>query len=303
MHFTFGSPYLLLLLLIIPCLFWCKEYQKIYYFPKLSWIQKENSLVNIEVWIKVLIASLFIVALSKPFLYDSMDNNSKKGRDLVMAIDASGSMGSRGFNLADRFESRYDATISLSKEFIKNRFDDNIAVVIFGTYAYTSSPLTYDLASLAFMLDMGSVGLAGESTAIGDAIVESIRALGYGKAKNRAIILLTDGHHNAGAISPKEAVSKAKEKNIKIYTIGIGEKGDYDKSLLDEIAKDTNAKSYNATDAKDLAKIYKDIESLEPSQIKSENYLNQTNLSLYPIILALLILLGWMFYSLRDKRV
>ena len=301
MHFTFGSPYLLLLLLLLPCLIWCREYKKIYYFPKLSWIEQDNSLINIEIWLKILISTLIIIALSKPFVYSSIDNNHKKGRDLVIAIDASGSMGERGFNPLDRFQSRYDATIELSKSFIQNRFDDNIAVVIFGTYAYTSSPLSYDLNSLAFMLDMGSVGLAGESTAIGDAIMESIRTLSYGKAKNRAIILLTDGHHNAGSISPKEAVAKAKEKNIKIYTIGIGDSGDYDKPLLETIAKDTNAQSYGAVSTKDLSKIYKEIESLEPSQIRGENYLNQTLLVIYPLLLVILILFGWvireMFYD------
>jgi len=301
LHFTFGSPYLLLLLLLLPCLIWCREYKKIYYFPKLSWIEQDNSLINIEVWLKILIATLIIVALSKPFVYDSIDKSHKKGRDLIIAIDASGSMGGRGFNPLDRLQSRYDATIELSKSFIQNRFDDNIGVVIFGTYAYTSSPLSYDLKSLAFMLDMGSVGLAGESTAIGDAIAESIRALDYGKAKNRAIILLTDGHHNAGAISPREAVAQAKEKHIKIYTIGIGKSGDYDKPLLDTIAKDTDAKSYSATSTKDLEKIYKEIESLEPSDIRGENYLNQTLLVIYPLLLVIFILLGWvireMFYD------
>ncbi|MFK5974912.1 MAG: VWA domain-containing protein [Sulfurovum sp.] len=300
MHFTFGSPYLLLLLLILPCLLWCREYSKIYYFPKLSWIEREATIFNIEILIKLLIATLFIIALAKPFIYDSIDYNNKKGRDLILTIDASGSMGGRGFNINDRFESRYDTTISLSKEFIKNRLDDNIGVVIFGSYAYTASPLSYDLKAISFMLDMGSVGLAGESTAIGDAIMESIRALSYGKAEHRAIILLTDGHHNAGAISPREAVAKAKEKNIKIYTIGIGKKGEYDNSLLESITKDTNAKSYGAVSSKELENIYKDIESLEPSDIRGENYLNQTLLILYPLGLGFFILLGWIVKNRFD---
>ncbi len=302
MNFTFGSPYLLLLLLILPCLLWCREYSKIYYFPKLSWIESEATIFNIELLIKLLIATLFIIALAKPFVYDSIDNNHKKGRDLILTIDASGSMGGRGFNIDDRFESRYDTTISLSKAFIKNRLDDNIGVVIFGSYAYTSSPLSYDLKAISFMLDMGSVGLAGESTAIGDALMESIRALSYGKAEHRAIILLTDGYHNAGAFSPREATTKAKEKNIKIYTIGIGKKGEYDNNLLETIAKDTNAKSYGAISSKDLERIYKDIELLEPSQIRSENYLNQIMLSFYFILLGFLLLLGWVLYNISQEE-
>ena len=107
-----------------------------------------------------------------------------------------------------------------------------MGVVVFGTFAYTASPLTYDLESLSYLLEMTNVGLAGESTALGDAIMQSIRTLSYGQAKNKAIILLTDGYHNAGKSSPKEAVKKAKEAGIKIYTIGIGKKSDYDVSLL-----------------------------------------------------------------------
>jgi len=300
MHFIFGSPYFFLLLLLIPCLLWCKQYNRSYYFPKLDWISKQSPLLSWEPWLKILIFSLMVFALAKPFVYDAAGNAHKKGRDLILAIDASGSMAQSGYNSKDRFQNKYESTIELAKAFTKKRLDDNMGVVVFGTFAYTASPLTYDLDALSYLLDMTNVGLAGESTAIGDAIMQSIRTLSFGEAKNKAIILLTDGYHNAGKASPKEAVAKAKEKGIKIYTIGIGKKSDYDAALLETMAKESGGKSYAADSAEALNKVFKEINRLEPSQIRGENYLNQKLLILFPLGLATLLLLGWMLYERRH---
>ncbi|SFV54900.1 BatA (Bacteroides aerotolerance operon) [hydrothermal vent metagenome] len=297
MNFTLGSPYLLALLLLLPCFFWCKPYLKTFYFPKLLWVRKESSLFSWEPWLKVAIFLLMVFAIAKPFIYDSSSNQHRKGRDLILAIDASGSMAQSGFNTKDGFKNRFETTIELSQAFIKNRFDDNMGVVIFGTFAYTSSPLTYDLKSLSYLLEMTTVGIAGESTAIGDAIMQSIRTLLFGDSKNRAIVLLTDGYHNAGKSSPRVAVQKAKELGIKIYTIGIGKKSSYDEALLVAIAKETNAKSYSASSSEELSKIYQEIDDLEPSPIRSENYLNQKLQIIYPLILVFILLLLWIIRS------
>jgi Ca-activated chloride channel family protein len=242
-----------------------------------------------------------VLALAKPFVYDARIDQHKKGRDLILAIDASGSMGQSGFHLKDRFKTKYSVTTELSKDFASKRFDDNMGVVVFGTFAYTASPLTYDLESLSYLLEMTNVGLAGESTALGDAIMQSIRTLSFGEAKNKAIILLTDGYHNAGKSSPKEAVKKAKILGVKIYTIGIGKRSDYDASLLETIAKETGAKSYAAASNEALGKIYEEINTLEPSAIRSENYLNQRLLIFYPLGLAFLLLLVWILYAKRSE--
>jgi Ca-activated chloride channel family protein len=246
--------------------------------------------------------TLMIFALAKPFIYDASSDQHKKGRDLILAIDASGSMAQSGFHAKDRMKTKYDITTELSKDFIAKRFDDNMGVVVFGTFAYTASPLTYDLESLSYLLDMTNVGLAGESTALGDAIMQSIRTLSYGVAKNKAIILLTDGYHNAGQHSPKEAVKKAKELGIKIYTIGIGKKSNYDVSLLETIAKESGAKNYAASSAKALSRVYEEINALEPSAIRSENYLNQKLLILYPLVLVFVLLLLWVLWSRRAEK-
>jgi len=302
MHFTFGSPYLLVLLLLLPCFLWCKQYSKPYYFPKLSWITRQSPLLSWEPWLKMALFALMVFALAKPFVYDASSNQYKKGRDLILAIDASGSMAQSGFDVKDRLKNKFKTNIALSKDFIEKRFDDNMGVVIFGTFAYTASPLTYDLESLSYLLEMTNVGLAGESTALGDAIMQSIRTLSYGEAKNKAIILLTDGYHNAGHSSPKEAVKKAKALGIKVYTIGIGKKSDYDVSLLETIAKQSGAKSYAASSAEALSKIYKEINALEPSAIRSENYLNQRLLIIYPLGLVFILLLLWLLRVNRGEK-
>ena len=302
MHFTFGSPYALLLLLLLPCFLWCKQYAKSYYFPKLDWISRQSPLLSWEPWLKMSIFALMIFALAKPFVYDATSNNHRKGRDLILAIDASGSMGQSGYDVKDRFKNKFDSNIALAKDFITQRYDDNMGVVIFGTFAYTASPLPYDLASLSYLLEMTNVGLAGESTAIGDAIIQAIYTLSYGEAKNKAIILLTDGYHNAGETSPKTAVQKAKEKGIKIYTIGIGKKSDYDASLLETIAKESGGKSYAASSAKALASVYKEINALEPSAIRSENYLNQKLLITLPLVIVFVLLLLWVLWLKKEEK-
>jgi Ca-activated chloride channel family protein len=245
--------------------------------------------------------SLMVFALAKPFVYDASSNLHKKGRDLILAIDASGSMAQSGFNEKERLKNKFKINIELSQDFIEKRFDDNMGIVLFGTFAYTASPLTYDLDSLAYLLEMTTVGLAGESTAIGDAIMQSIRTLSYGEAENKAIILLTDGYHNAGKTSPKEAVKKAKALGVKVYTIGIGKKSDYDVSLLETIAKESGAKSYAASSAQALAEIYEEIDTLEPSAIRSENYLNQRLLILAPLSLVFVLLLLWVLLLKRGE--
>jgi Ca-activated chloride channel family protein len=299
MHFTFGAPYFLLLLLLLPCFLWCREYNRNYYFPKLDWAGRESPLLSWEPWLKMLIFALLVTALAKPFVYDAAGDRHKKGRDLILAIDASGSMAQSGFDAKERFKNKYESTLELSSEFIKHRFDDNMGVVIFGTFAYTASPLTYDLEALESMLQMTTVGIAGESTAIGDALMQAMRTLSYGEAESKAVILLTDGYHNAGKISPKAAVAKAKSKGIRIYTIGVGKRSDYDAALLETIARESGGKSYAAASAAELKEVYKERDRLEPSPVRGENYLNQRVLILFPLGMAFLLLLGWVLYPKR----
>jgi Ca-activated chloride channel family protein len=299
MNFEFGSAVALGLLLLIPCFFLCREYREHYYFSKLSWAGKQSPLLSIDTWMRIVIYTLMVFALAKPFLYDATTNQSKRGRDLILAIDASGSMAQTGYSAKEDFKNKYDINIEIAKAFIQQRNDDNMGAVVFGTFAYTASPLTYDLAGLSSLLDMTEVGVAGESTAIGDAIIQAIDTLSFGDARKKAIILLTDGFHNAGKTSPKKAVAKALEQKIRIYTIGIGKAGDYDAALLKTIAKESGGRHYNASTADALKKAYTDIDALEPSPIRSENYLNKRMLAGYPTTLAFILLLFW---TIRNRR-
>lgn len=299
MHFTFGSPWYFLLLPLALCFFFCRKQRDSYYFTKPEWAGREHPFLALQIWLKVLIFTLLVTALASPFVYTDSGNQSKKGRDLVLALDASGSMAQSGFDDKERFQTKYDTTLSLAKAFIKARHDDNMGIVIFGTFAYSASPLTYDLDALSQMLEMTNVGIAGESTAIGDALWQSMRTLSFGKATQKAIILLTDGYHNAGTHSPKEAVAKAKQEGILIYTVGIGKPSDYDRALLETIAKATGGKSYGALNTEDLKSAFDDIAALEPSLIRGENYMNKRLLIIWPLFAAAL-LIGWLI--VREEK-
>jgi len=201
-----------------------------------------------------------------------------------LALDASGSM---EFELGDK--SKFDTLIEVAKNFLQKRFDDNVGIVVFGSFAYTAAPITYDLKALEFILRYLQPSIAGNATAIGDALWEAIKDLAKSRSKEKVILLVTDGHHNAGSHSPKEAVELAKKSHIKIYTIGIGK--EYDKNLLLRIAKETGAKSFAASSKEDLQKIFDELDSLEPSPIRSGIYLDKHPLFWIPLLVALVMIL------------
>ncbi|MEA2028953.1 MAG: VWA domain-containing protein [Campylobacterota bacterium] len=290
-------PLALLLLPLAGCFIYCKNKPKHIYFSKLEWLPKSFIKFDKDRWIVIAIFILLVSTLATPYLTSSYDNHHKKGRDLVLAIDTSGSMAQSGFDSEDSFKSKYDIAVELTQSFIQKRHDDNLALVIFGSYAYIASPLTYDLNGLGEMLHlMSSVGIAGDSTAIGEALFQSIQALKNSTTKNRVIVLLSDGVHNAGSISPKDSVKLAQKEGIKIYTIGIGE--GYDREMMRLIAKESNGKAFDAKNSKDLKAIFEQIDTLEPSPLRSEGGLNVEKLHIYPLLLAIL-LLGYLVF--RDR--
>ncbi len=200
-----------------------------------------------------------------------------------------------GFDMDGK--SKFQRVLELSKDFLKKRFDDNIGVVVFGSFAYIASPVTYDLKALNFILDYLDTSIAGNSTAIGEAIYQSIKALEKSNAKNKVIVLLTDGYHNSGQISPKEATKLAKEKNIKIYAIGIGD--EFDKELLQKIASKTKGKMFTAKNSEDLKNIFDELNTLEKSPIRSGNYINKKELFIFPLSIALFLIL---YYIIKNRR-
>jgi len=239
-----------------------------------------------------------VTALASPISYDAKSAQQRKGRDLVFALDTSGSMDESGYSSDNSSESKFTILQKLIKNFTAKRFDDNVGVVVFGSYAFSPVPITYDMNSLQYMLDFLEVGMAGSSTAIGDGIARSLDLLQKSHAKNKVIILITDGYQNSGETKIQDAVAEAKKLHAKIYTIGLGKKSDYDDKLLEKIAKDTGGVSFAAEDAQALQDVYKELDSLEPSTIRSQHYLNKHMLFTYPLAAAILLLL----YLLAKRR-
>ena len=297
-NFEFQYPFLFLFLLLIYCIYRCPASLKKIIFPHVDLFSRHTHWFNRERLIYALIFTLMLTAMASPISYDQKSSQERKGRDLVFVLDTSGSMAESGYDAENRRKSKFEVVKEILAKFVKERYDDNVGVTVFGTFAFSSVPLTYDMNAVAFLLDYLAVGIAGENTAIGDAIAEGTRLLQKGDAKNKVMLLMTDGQQNSGAISPKEAVSDALKEGIKIYTIGIGKAGEYDKALLERIAKDSNAKMFSAENAESLSKIYDEIAALEPSKIHSEHYLNKQLFYMYPLLLAMILLL----YLLQKRK-
>ncbi|ADN09662.1 von Willebrand factor type A [Sulfurimonas autotrophica DSM 16294] len=298
-NFAFEYPYVLILLLLVICIYKCPVTLKQIIFPHIHLFSKKTSLINKEKLLYSLILTLLIFSLASPIIYDQKTSSKRKGRDLVFALDTSGSMAESGFNPENVQNRKFDALKELLRSFITKRYNDNVGVSIFGTYAYPAIPLSYDMGSVAFLLDFFDVGIAGDSTAIGEGLAMALKILKKGEAKEKVIILITDGYQNSGAVSVKEAVQKAKKQHVKIYTIGIGDRSAFDANLLQLIAKNTDAKMFEAKNVKMLQDIYKEIDKLEPSAIRSKHYLNKQNLYMYPLSLASLLLL---YLVLKRKK-
>jgi len=250
------------------------------FFVHLHFLIPKKSFLKLEWIIKIIIFTLLCVALTSPVTIDKLNPLNRDGKDIVLCIDASGSMNSSGFDEKNQFSenqrlSRFEITKIIANEFIKKRVSDNIGVVMYGDYAFIASPITYEKEILSDMISYLTQGMAGQNTAIGEAIAMGVRSFKHSVAKTKIIILLTDGEHNSGKISPKDAMKLVKEKNIKIYTIGIGDKGEADETLLSQIAKKSGGEFFSATNAKELKEIYEKIDELESSKIKSREFIQK----------------------------
>ena len=233
-------------------------------------------------------ALLMIVALARPQRVLRLATNDRYGIDIVVALDASGSMAAEDFRPRNRFAVAKD----LIGEFISRRQDDRIGIVTFGVRAATRVPITYDRDIAQTILDKAQVGENGDGTAIGHAIATAINRLRTSKTQTRIIILVTDGVNNAGSIEPMTAANIAAKYGIKIYTIGVGSRGavpipikredpltgeiitsyqmiraDLDEETLSAIAKTTGGEYFRATDARAMSGILNRIDSLEKTRL------------------------------------
>lgn len=300
MSSSFMHPAFLWLLLLIPIVvFWYVQSKKYQHATlKMSQISPKSEFVSWKVRIRpylfvlrILALGFMIVALARPRSTEKSNFTSfKNGIDIVIATDVSGSM-----MATDLKPNRLEAVKSVASEFIRNRFNDRIGLVVYAGESYTRTPVTSDkimvLQSLADVQYNGFV--LQDGTAIGIGLATAINRLKESKAKSRVIILLTDGVNNVGSLDPISAAEIAKEYGIKVYTIGVGTNGiasfpvakdaagnlvfqpqkvEIDESLMKQIAEITNGKYFRANSNEKLEAIYKEIDQLEKSIIKEEKH-------------------------------
>ena len=296
----FNFPYMWLLLIpLLYCLYRCKIVAVPNYFPHLHFFTRLNKWRNFEWILKALAVILMIGALATPVMVDFSDPRNRNGVDIVLSIDGSGSMNASGFGKEGSRESRFEIVQKIASDFVMKRAQDNIGVVEFGDFAFIASPITYEKEIIAQMIGYLSYGMAGQNTAIGEGIAMGVRALRDSKAASKVIILLTDGEHNSGSISPKEAVAMVNKEKIRLYTIGIGPKGEFDNALLEQLARDGNGKFFAATNQKELQEVYDEIDKMETSRIKSAHNILEEHYFQWFLAPAL-FLMTWLLWRRRG---
>jgi Ca-activated chloride channel family protein len=231
-------------------------------------------LLAMLVWIAVLAAGARPMWVGEPVLLPLT------GRDLMLAIDISGSMREEDMLVGDDYLPRIDSVKAVVAEFLEARRGDRVGLILFGERSYLQTPLTFDRNTVGIQLREALPGFAGNATAIGDAIGLSVRTLRKRPAESRVLILLTDGANTAGS-DPRQAALGAQEAGIRIHTIGVGadrklERGffgnarevnpsrDLDEDLLRHIAESTGGRFFRARDPQAMAAIYEEINQLEP---------------------------------------
>ncbi len=252
------------------------------------------------------LAWLFLVLASmRPQWMGEPIEQAVSGRDLMLAVDLSGSMQEEDFIIKDRRVDRLTATKKVASEFISRRAGDRIGLILFGTKAYLQTPLTFDRATVITLLNESFLGLAGENTAIGDAIGLAVKRLKKQKTESRVLILLTDGANTAGEVTPLKAAELAAANHLKIYTIGIGAdemivrsffgsrkvnpSRDLDETTLKAIADKTGGRYFRARNTQELNKIYKLLDELEPVEKDKQYFRPKTELYQWPLAFALLL--------------
>ncbi len=268
---------------------------------------KASRLKHTLIALRVFIIILLIFALARPQSGKAHSKVKTEGIDIILALDVSGSMLAEDFVVKDKRHNRLHVAKDVVKEFIKWRANDRLGMVVFAGQAYTQCPLTLDYDILLQFLDKVNIGMVEDGTAIGSAIGVCVNRLKSSKAKSKVVILLTDGRNNSGEIDPLTAAELAKTFDITIYTVGAGTKGlapyptkgafgftvyksiqiDIDDEGLTEIAKITEGKYFRATDTESLKEVYRQIDSLERTEMEIAKYTEYNELFHYLVIPAL----------------
>ncbi len=227
------------------------------------------------------------------------------GRDLLMAVDISGSMEQTDMAIAGRRVTRLMAVKKVIGDFVVRRNSDRMGLILFGAQAYLQAPLTYDRKTVNQLLQEAQIGFAGRETAIGDAIGLAVKRLRDRPDASRVLVLLTDGANTAGQLSPDKATELAQQAKIKIYTIAFGAESmevpgifgsrtvnpsrDLDEPTMVNIAEKTGGKYFRARNLEELDNIHRELDRLEPIEMETETFRPVQTLFYWPLAIAFLL--------------
>ena len=329
----FESPIAFCLFFFLPLLFNASIFARLNTLPPFSWFVNKSSSSEILLATRTLVTeiplslrarlalivpgilriaiwSLFILALARPQQVNVLGEDNANARDLMFLVDASGSMAALDFTENGEHVDRLTVLKSVVLDFVKKRQGDRLGLIVFGDEVYTQSPLTTDHEVVNAVVSALEIGMAGDGTALGDAVAVALRRMRDVPASSKAIILITDGMRTAGAIDPRDAAELAKTQGTKIYTIGIGSNQpapfkiknmlglntiEYrelplDEKTLKEIASTTGGKFFNARNTEELAEIYQEIDKLETRTEKTVQYTEIKELFIFPLALGITLL-------------
>ena len=311
---TFHSPaYLFLLLFLVPVIGWYvwrrRDQQASLHVSDTTVLARQPRslrvwLIHVPFALRVLTITLLSIALARPQLSNRWQSQSTEGIDIMMVLDVSGTM------LAEDLKpNRLEAAKEVATDFVINRPNDNIGLVVFAGESFTQCPLTNDHALLVNLFQSVKLGLIDDGTAIGLGLANSVNRMKDSPTKSKVIILLTDGSNNRGDITPQTAAEIAKTYGIRVYAVGVGSYGqarvpvqtpygtqymmmdsEFDEGTLKNIAQTTGGEYFRATDNKSLKRIYEQIDQLEKSKIRVREYSKRSE-NFMPFLYAALICL------------
>ena len=317
---TFQNPEILWLLLIVPLL--------VAYYV---WVGRQRATLlvstlgsgraprTLRYWLRhlpqalrLISLSLLIVALARPVEEHAESETTIEGIDIVLAMDISGSMLAQDFR-----PNRIESAKNIASEFVADRQGDRLSIVAFAGEAFTQCPLTSDRSAVQTSLARLRSGIIDDGTAIGNGLATAINRLRESSSKSKVVVLLTDGVNNSGSMSPLMAADIAKNMGIKVYTIGVGRRGqaptpvmdafgnvglammnvEIDEELLREISSLTGGKYFRAENAEALTKIYDEIDQMEKSKVEINDYISYEELYLGWLIWGLILLIAELLIS------
>ncbi|PIQ97412.1 MAG: aerotolerance regulator BatA [Nitrospinae bacterium CG11_big_fil_rev_8_21_14_0_20_56_8] len=315
--YQFNDPWLLLFLFAVPVLVTLNRTRRpaaIRYSSvlpaRLSRSEGADLRAVIPRWLRYAALILLVLALARPQEGQRRHEILSRGVDIVLALDTSGSMQALDLSQGKEPVNRLDVVRKVVEEFIGHRPNDRIGMVVFGAEAYTQCPLTLDHNVLKSFLDKVSIGIAGDSTAIGSALGVAVKRLKDLDSKSKVIILLTDGLNNAGSLTPVQAAEIAKTFGIKVYAVGVGTRGkapflvdtffgkkyvyqdvEIDEETLKQVAGMTGGQYFRATDYDSLKHIYEQIDRMEKSEVKVQDFSEYREMFPWFLVPALLLAL------------